>query len=41
MLITHVVYDSTLTGIVVAVFALFFAWFWFIAPVVRELREED
>jgi Family of unknown function (DUF6328) len=41
MLITHFVYDSTLTAIVVAVFACFFAWFWFVAPVVRELREDD
>jgi len=41
MLISHVVYDSTLTAIVVAAFALFFAWFWFLAPVVRELREDD
>lgn len=41
MLITHVVYDVTLTAIVVAVFAVFFAWFWFVAPVVRELRADD
>jgi VIT1/CCC1 family predicted Fe2+/Mn2+ transporter len=41
MLITHFVYDSTLTAIVVAAFAAFFAWFWFIAPVVREMRDED
>jgi hypothetical protein len=39
MLITHFVYDSTLTAVVVAAFALFFAWFWFIAPFVRDLRE--
>jgi hypothetical protein len=41
MLITHFVYDSTLTAIVVAAFAAFFAWFWFIAPVVREVRDDD
>jgi Family of unknown function (DUF6328) len=41
MLITHFVYDSTLTAIVVAAFAAFFAWFWFVAPVVREMRDED
>jgi hypothetical protein len=41
MLITHFVYSGTLTAIVVAVFACFFAWFWFVAPVVRELREDD
>jgi hypothetical protein len=41
MLITHVVYDSTLTAVVVAVFAIFLAWVWFVAPVVRELRGGD
>jgi hypothetical protein len=41
MLITHFVYDSALTAIVVAGFALFFAWFWFLAPFVREFRDED
>lgn len=41
MLITHFVYDSTLTAIVVTAFAALFAWFWFIAPVVRELRDDD
>jgi Family of unknown function (DUF6328) len=41
MLITHVVYDSTLTAIVLAAFGLLFVWFWFLAPVVRDLREED
>jgi hypothetical protein len=39
MLITHVVYDSTLTAIVVVAFAAFFAWFWFVAPFVRDLRD--
>ncbi len=41
MLITHVVYDSALTAIVVTAFAALFAWFWFIAPVVREIRDDD
>ena len=41
MLITHFVYDSALTAIVVTVFAAFFAWFWFVALVVREFRDDD
>ena len=41
MLITHVVYDSAMTAIVVAFFAALFTWFWFVAPVVRELRNDD
>jgi hypothetical protein len=41
MLITNVVYDSALTAIVVAAFAIFFGWVWFIAPYVRDLREND
>ncbi len=41
MLITHVVYDSTLTTVVVAAFAVMIGWFWFVAPVIRELRERD
>lgn len=41
MLITHVVYDSALTAIVVAAFAIAIAWFWFVAPVARELRDND
>ena len=40
MLLTHFVYDSTLTAIVVTAFAIFFAWFWFIAPFVRELDDD-
>lgn len=35
MLITDFVFDSTLTAIVVAVFAGCLAWFWFLAPFVR------
>ncbi|MQA74043.1 MAG: hypothetical protein GEU88_06845 [Solirubrobacterales bacterium] len=38
MLITHVVYDSTLTSIVVVVVAIAIGWFWFVAPVVRDLQ---
>jgi hypothetical protein len=41
MLITHFVYDSTLTAVVVSVFALLCAWFWFIAPFARDLRQRD
>jgi VIT1/CCC1 family predicted Fe2+/Mn2+ transporter len=41
MLITHYLYDSTLTAVVVAAFASVFGWFWFVAPVVRDLREDD
>ena len=41
MLITHVVYDSTLTTVVVAAFAVMIGWLWFVAPVIRELRERD
>jgi ABC-type bacteriocin/lantibiotic exporter with double-glycine peptidase domain len=41
MLITLVVYDSTLTAIVVAVMAAAIGWFWFAAPVVRDLRGGD
>jgi hypothetical protein len=41
MLITHVVYSSTLTAIVVAVVAALIGWFWFAAPVVRDLRGRD
>ena len=41
MLITEVVYDTALTAIVVAAYAALVAWFWFAAPVVRELRDND
>jgi Family of unknown function (DUF6328) len=40
MLITHFIYDSTLTAVVVAAFAAFFAWFWFLAPLVREVDDD-
>lgn len=41
MLLTHFVYSSTLTAIVVAVFVTIVAWLWFLAPLVRELRDRD
>jgi hypothetical protein len=41
MLLTHVVYDATLTAIVVGVFAVLIGWFWVAAPLVRDLRERD
>ena len=41
MLITNVVYDSALVAVVTATFAALISWFWFVAPVVRELRDED
>ncbi len=39
MMITHFVYDSTLTAIVVAAFGALFAWLWFVAPVARSVAE--
>jgi len=39
MLISHVVYDSTVTAVVTGAFALAIAWFWFLAPLARELRD--
>ena len=41
MLLTHFVYDATLTAVVVGAFAAFIGWFWFAAPMVRELRQRD
>jgi hypothetical protein len=41
MLITHYVYDATLTAIVVAVFGGLFSWLWFLAPVARSVAEQD
>ena len=41
MLITHFVYDSTLTAIVVSVFGGLFAWLWFLAPVMREVTDAE
>lgn len=39
MLISHVVYDSEVTAVATALVAAFMAWFWFAAPVVRDLRD--
>jgi hypothetical protein len=41
MLITHVVYDSVLTAIAVAVFAVLIGWIWFAAPLIRGRRSRD
>lgn len=38
MLISNVVYDSATTAIATAVLGALIAWFWFAAPVVREMR---
>ena len=37
MLITHFVYDATLTAVVVGAFAALFTWLWFLAPIARSL----
>ena len=42
LLVSSVVYDDTaLIGVVPAVFGLLVFWFWFGAPLVRELRDDD
>lgn len=41
MLITSVLYDGALVAIVTGAFAIAVAWFWFAAPFVRELRDDD
>jgi hypothetical protein len=41
MLISHVVYGDTMTAVATAALAAFVAWFWFAAPVVREMRDTD
>ena len=41
MLISHTVYDSAAAAIATSVLAAFIAWFWFAAPVVREMRDND
>ena len=41
MLISNVVYDSAATAIATAVVGALIAWFWFAAPVVREMRDDD
>jgi hypothetical protein len=40
MLITHFVYDATLTAVVVAIAAAVFAWLWFLAPLARDLAAD-
>jgi hypothetical protein len=39
MLITQVVYESALTVVVTGAFGLAIAWIWFLAPIVRDLRD--
>jgi uncharacterized protein DUF6328 len=41
LLISHVVYDGAVVGIVPALFAGLVLWIWFGAPLLRELRDED
>ena len=41
MLISSVLYDGALVAISTGVFALAMAWFWFAAPFVRELQDDD
>jgi hypothetical protein len=41
LLISSVVYDSATVGIVPAVFAALIFWFWFGAPLVRDVRYDD
>lgn len=38
LLISLVVYDSTVAAIATAFFALVIGWFWFVAPVLRDAR---
>ena len=40
LLISHFVYGNATTAVATAVIALAVAWFWFAAPLVRELRED-
>jgi hypothetical protein len=41
MLISHTVYDDATMAIVTGVLAASIGWFWFAAPVVREMRDPD
>jgi hypothetical protein len=41
LLISHVIYDGAVIGIVPAVFGALIAWIWFGAPLMRELRDDD
>ena len=41
LLISHVVYGDTTTAIATAAVFASIIWVWFLAPLVRELREDD
>ncbi len=41
LLISHVVYSSTTAVLAAGGIAAMIAWFWFLAPLVREMREPD
>jgi hypothetical protein len=41
MLISHTVYDDATMAVVTGVLAASIGWFWFAAPVVREMRDPD
>jgi hypothetical protein len=41
LLVSHVVYDSAVVGIVPAAFGVLILWIWFGAPLLRELRDQD
>ena len=41
LLISHVVYDSTAAALATGAIVAGIAWFWFLAPVVREARQSD
>ncbi|MGH2951297.1 MAG: DUF6328 family protein [Solirubrobacterales bacterium] len=40
LLISHFVYGDTTTAVASSVVGLAVAWFWFVAPLVRDLRED-
>ena len=41
LLISHVVYDDATAAIAVAAVAPSIGWIWFVAPLVRQLRDDD
>ena len=41
LLISHVVYDGAIVGIAPALVGVAILWFWFGAPLVRDLRDRD
>lgn len=41
VLISRFIYSGVLAGIVAGLFAIAIAWLWFIAPVLREVRDDD